>query len=131
MYAKAEPLFPFGHGLSYTTFDYSDLSIGRDGDNLNVAFTLTNTGERDGEEVVQLYLSLDDRTADTAPRLKEFSRLPLKAGEDVRVSFAIPLSEAGHWDEEAHGYAIPEGTKAHVAVGSSSKDIRLAGDVKL
>lgn len=131
MYAKAEPLFPFGHGLSYTTFDYSDLSIGRDGDNLNVAFTLTNTGERDGEEVVQLYLSLDDRTADTAPRLKEFSRLPLKAGEDVRVSFAIPLSEAGHWDEEAHGYAIPEGTKAHVAVGSSSKDIRLAGDEKL
>ena len=93
-YFEGEPLYPFGYGLSYTTFEYGELSVPTSiaaGDSVEVSFTVTNTGSRDGEEVVQLYASQIDSPV-PAPRksLKAFDRIALKAGESRTVRFTLP-----------------------------------------
>ena len=91
---SGEPLFPFGFGLSYTTFDYSDLRLSkkeiRSTEKITASFTLQNTGDREGDEVVQLYIR--DMLASVARpvlELKGFKRIRLKAGESKPVSFEI------------------------------------------
>ena len=128
MYAKAKPLFPFGFGLSYTTFKYSHLKVKKDGDNYVVRFDLKNTGSRDGEEVVQLYAKFKDD--DASKRLRGFERIPVKAGETVPVEIVVPAEDLKLWNSQAHAWAF-RGRKAKLLVGASSEDIRLKKSIKL
>ncbi len=89
-YFSGDPLYPFGYGLSYTTFDYSDLQVEKAGGSLKVSAVVTNTGSRSGDEVVQLYISNPDRDFRTPIRaLKGFERISLAVGESQRVDFEL------------------------------------------
>ena len=128
MYAKAEPLFPFGYGLSYTTFKYSHLKVKKDGDNYVVRFDLKNTGSRDGEEVVQLYAKF--KNDDASKRLRGFERVAVKAGETVPVEIVVPADDLKLWNSEKHAFDF-KGGRAKLLVGASSEDIRLKKNIKL
>ena len=128
MYAKAKPIFPFGYGLSYTTFKYSGLKASRDGDDFVFRFNLKNTGSRDGEEVVQLYATF--RGDDAARRLRGFERVAVKAGETKTVEIRVPADDMKLWDEGRHAFAF-KGSRAKIQIGASSADIRLKKNVKL
>ena len=128
MYAKAKPLFPFGFGLSYTTFKYSHLKVKKDGDNYVVRFDLKNTGSRDGEEVVQLYARF--KNDDASKRLRGFERVAVKAGETVPVEIVVPADDLKLWDSGKHAFAFRNG-RAKLLVGASSEDIRLKKNIKL
>ena len=128
MYAKAEPIFPFGHGLSYTSFKYSHLKVQKEEDRCLVSFDLKNTGSRDGEEVVQLYAKF--KGDDASKRLRGFERVAVKAGETVRVEIAVSLEDLKLWDTEQHAWAAPKG-RTRILIGASSEDIRLKKRVRL
>ncbi|MBR5108391.1 MAG: glycoside hydrolase family 3 C-terminal domain-containing protein [Bacteroidales bacterium] len=128
MYAKATPLFPFGYGLSYTTFKYSHLKVRKDGDNYVVKFDLKNTGSRDGEEVVQLYAKF--KNDDASKRLRGFERVAVKAGETVPVEIVVPADDLKLWDSEKHAFAF-RNKRAKMMIGASSEDIRLKKNIKL
>lgn len=111
--AGNSPLFPFGYGLSYTTFEYSNLSLASDKltaqDTLSISFTLKNTGKYDGTEVVQLYVQ-DKVGSITRPvkELKRFQRVTLKAGESIQVSLSLPVSELAFWGYDMN-YTVEPG----------------------
>lgn len=111
--AGNSPLFPFGYGLSYTTFEYSNLSLASDKltaqDTLSISFTLKNTGKYDGTEVVQLYVQ-DKVGSVTRPvkELKRFLRVTLKAGESTQVSLSLPVSELAFWGYDMN-YTVEPG----------------------
>ena len=128
MYAKAKPIYPFGYGLSYTSFKYSKMKVKKDGDNYVVSFKLKNTGKRDGEEVVQLYAKF--RKDDASKRLRGFQRVAVKAGETVDVVITVPADDLKLWDASSHSWAF-RGKRARLMVGASSKDIRLKKCIKL
>ena len=128
MYAKAKPIFPFGFGLSYTTFKYSHLKVKKDGDKYVVKFDLKNTGSRDGEEVVQLYAKFKDD--DASKRLRGFERVAVKAGETVPVEIVVPADDLKLWDSDKHAFAF-RNSRAKLLVGASSEDIRLKKNIKL
>ena len=111
--AGNSPLFPFGYGLSYTTFEYSNLSLASDKltaqDTLSISFTLKNTGKYDGTEVVQLYVQ-DKVGSITRPvkELKRFQRVTLKAGESTQLSLSLPVSELAFWGYDMN-YTVEPG----------------------
>lgn len=111
--AGNSPLFPFGYGLSYTTFEYSNLSLASDKltaqDTLSISFTLKNTGKYDGTEVVQLYVQ-DKVGSVTRPvkELKRFQRVTLKAGESIQASLSLPVSELAFWGYDMN-YTVEPG----------------------
>jgi beta-glucosidase len=113
------PAFPFGHGLSYTTFGYDDLRVG----DRAVSVTVTNTGARTGYAVPQLYLGLPAVVPQPPRQLKGFRKLELQPGESVSVEFALTDRDLSYWD---NGWRIAEG-EYRVQVGESSRDIRLEG----
>jgi beta-glucosidase len=121
------PLFPFGHGLSYTSFAYGDLSLSSQTpsptDVVRIALDVANTGARDGEEVIQLYLR-DEFASSSRPvkQLAGFVRLALRAGETRRVTFHLDLSLLGFYDPGMRFVVEPGGVE--VQVGASSEDIR-------
>lgn len=127
----ATPLYPFGYGLSYTTFAYSDLAIATDpatGLPLNVSFTLTNTGNRDGEEVAQLYLR--DCVASTSQpmlQLKAFRRVALKKGESRRIDLTLKPSDFEIVDLDYR--TVIEPGDFELMIGSSSANIHLKATV--
>jgi beta-glucosidase len=126
--------YPFGHGLSYTSFDYSDLAVTahdvEDPVALTAALTLANTGNRDGSEVVQLYI--DDHTGvlQVPPReLRGFVKVRLAAGDSRRVTLDVLRSDLEHVHPEA-GWMFPGG-RLDVLVGSSSRDLRLRASAEV
>ncbi|MCF0176241.1 MAG: glycoside hydrolase family 3 C-terminal domain-containing protein [Bacteroidales bacterium] len=127
-YFRDEPLYTFGHGLSYTSFRYGGLRVKEHGDSLDVSFTLKNTGSRDGDEVAQVYVRLKDYETENgvAPikELKGFKRVALKAGEKQRVKISIPYSQLRYWSVSDHAFRTT-GEIPEILVGSSSSDIRL------
>ena len=128
MYAKAKPIFPFGYGLSYTTFKYSHMKVRKDGDNYVVSVDVTNTGSRDGEEVVQLYVKF--KHDDAAKRLRGFERVAVKAGETVPVEIVVPADDLKLWNSETHAFDFRKG-RTKLMLGASSEDIRLKKNIKL
>ncbi|MCM2129359.1 glycoside hydrolase family 3 C-terminal domain-containing protein [Larsenimonas rhizosphaerae] len=122
------PLFPFGHGLSYTTFEYSDLTLSGDAiraeQGLSVTLRVTNTGQRAGHEVIQLYVS--DRTC-TVPvaekALKGFHKVYLAPGESISVTLDLTHRDLAWYDVDHQCFRAPSGT-FEVHVGASSRDIR-------
>ena len=123
------PLFSFGYGLSYTTFKYSDLQItsGDSQDNMEtVSFTVTNTGNRDGDEVAQLYIQdMVSSVATPSIMLKDFARINLKKGESKRISFRLGKEQLGMYDASMKFVVEPGDFK--VMVGPASNDIKLEG----
>ena len=122
------PLFPFGHGLSYTTFNYSDLrvSVNEDEGVVSVSLNVENVGKLTGDEVVQLYVR-DEYSSIARPlmMLRGFRRITLKPGEKTTVEFKLTLDDLAMYDTELRRIVEP-GTY-QVLVGSSSMDIRLMG----
>lgn len=123
-----KPLFPFGHGLSYTHFSYSKLRMSakemKKGESLTCTITLTNNGDRDGSEVVQLYLS-DKKSALPRPpkELKGFQKVELKAGESREVSFVINEDLLQYYNDREQAWAAEPG-RFEVLVGASSQEIK-------
>lgn len=130
MYFEGAVLYPFGHGLSYTHFEYSRLRVkprrtGTDGQ-VTVSVDVKNVGQRVGDEVVQLYIR--DAEASVKRPIKElrgFQRITLQPGEKRTVTFSLPVGELAFWDMIAGDYVVEEG-EFTILVGSSSEDIRLA-----
>lgn len=122
-----EPLFPFGFGLSYTTFKFSGLQVGKPSASgaVTVRATVTNTGQRAGSQVAQLYL---EQPADGAPprQLKGFQRVDLEPGESAQVRFTVAARDQSYFDVTEHRWKAAAGTY-RVRVGSSSRDLPLSG----
>lgn len=120
------PRYCFGHGLSYTQFEYRDLCITSGQDSANIRLTVRNTGKVYGEEIVQLYFA-DEYASVTRPQreLARFCRVALQPGEMKQIAFDLPYSQLAFWDK-ARGWKIEKGGY-RVLVGASSEDIRLEG----
>jgi beta-glucosidase len=127
-----DPLWPFGHGLSYTSFGYSRLrvaGVASSTSNASVSITLTNTGGMAGSEVVQLYLGFPASTGEPPKVLRGFEKVKgMTAGAAATVTFTVTAEEVQVWDTDAQTWAITPGTYS-VYVGSSSRDIRLTGSL--
>ena len=126
--AKDVPvLYPFGHGLSYVDFEYSDLTLKSSAKGVKVSFNLTNTGGMEAEEVIQIYAGRPE-SAITRPEkeLAGFQRVTLQAGETKNVTVDIDKEVFRHWDEASDWWTVEKGA-ADFYVGSSSDDIRLTG----
>ena len=127
---NVEPLFPFGHGLSYTTFKYSDLKIDEKSDNglkINVSLNIENTGAREGAEVVQLYVR-DVASSLERPlkELKAFKKINLKPGEKQGLTLTLTERDLAFYNPESKRWTAEPG-EFEILVGSSSRDIRLTG----
>jgi beta-glucosidase len=124
-----EPLFPFGYGLSYTSFDYSDLtisdrSISQEGE-IEISFVLKNTGPAAGKEVVQLYVrDLESRLPRPDKELKAFKKIALQPGESQKVSFNLDRQALTYYDPSIPGWVAEPG-EFELLIGASSRDIRL------
>jgi len=130
-YFKGKPLYPFGYGLSYTTFSYSDLKIKEAGENIKISFKVKNNGELDGDEVSQLYIKMPDMNFPVPiKQLKGFKRIPIKAGQTELVEINVKKENLRYWDEKKSMFITPNG-KYVFMIGSSSMNIRLNGSLTL
>ncbi|WP_340031843.1 glycoside hydrolase family 3 C-terminal domain-containing protein [Paenibacillus sp. FSL K6-1122] len=126
---ELEPLFPFGYGLSYTTFEYADLKVDRteltDQDEGNVQVRVTNTGDRAGKEIVQLYVSDVESTVIRPVReLKGFAKVALEPGESKVVSFTLNKRSFAYYNVDMKDWHVETG-EFEIQVGSSSRDIHV------
>ena len=127
---SAQPLYPFGFGLSYTTFSFTDMNVSQQADSVTVSFTLTNTGDRDGAEVAQLYLRQEHATVVRPERqLIAFEKVFLKKGERQRLTMRLSKEDFSFMDEE--GSLRFEPSDYTLMLGSSSQDIHLEKTIAL
>jgi beta-glucosidase len=135
MYNKYPPLFPFGHGLTYTTFQYSDLQLSKksvsDGETVNIMFTIQNTGSCDSDEVPQIYVSNPGSKIERPSKaLKGFDRVFIKKGETKNITIPLKAEDLKHWDETTGKWDLEKG-QVQFFIGSSSVDQRLKGTLKI
>ncbi len=127
---KIEPLLPFGHGLSYTTFDYSNLEVSstlKKGEPLMVSFDLTNSGTLRGQEIAQIYVhDVESRLVRPFKELKAFEKVALAPGETKRVTIALDERALSYWDPAVKSFVAEPG-EFKILIGASSADIRLEG----
>ncbi|HEY2342262.1 MAG TPA: glycoside hydrolase family 3 C-terminal domain-containing protein, partial [Chthoniobacteraceae bacterium] len=130
MYLRGAPLFPFGHGLSYTAFRYDALKLSASqlaaSQTMQVSLQVANTGQRAGDEVVQLYTRLTGPTKVPRPakELRGFVRVSLAPGEKRSVTLSVPFEKLAYWDEASHGFRVEPGAY-EIMLGASSEDVRL------
>ena len=129
------PLYPFGYGLSYTTFAYQNLRTSADtlaaGDTLTVGVDVTNTGKRAGDEVVQLYVRhLGSSVARPREDLRGYKRITLRPRETRTVEFSLPASSLAYWNPDTHRWVV-EQEPVELAVAASSADIRLRRTIRV
>jgi len=131
LYLRNDPLFPFGHGLSYTTFKYENLklstnTIPRSG-SLDITVEIENTGKRAGDEVPQLYVhQVKSIIKRPIKELRGFQRVSLEPGEKKTIKFTLPAEQLAYWDETLHAFQVEPGV-FEILVGASSADIRIKG----
>jgi beta-glucosidase len=135
MYISGKPLFPFGHGLTYTEFKYSKLQISPSQlpatGNATVNLEVENIGKRAGDEVVQLYVhDVECSVKRPTKELRGFQRITLQPGEKKTVAFTLPAEKLSFWDVKRHGFVVEAG-QFDVLAGSSSEDIRVQGRVEV
>lgn len=137
MYTRHKPLYEFGYGLSYTTFDYSDLKLDkksyRASDVIRVSFDVANSGTMDGDEVAQVYVKPVNVQSDIVlphRQLKGFKRKTIKVGNSEVITIEIPASELNYFCEEVNEFVTYKGD-LEIQVGASSEDIRLTQRFKL
>ena len=129
MYFQGEPLYPFGYGLSYTSFSYANLRTSAKsltaGGSILVKVDLKNTGSRAGDEVVQLYVKhLNSSVQRPLQELKAFRRVSLRPGETRTVALELKGEQLAYWDVSRHKFVVESGS-TQIMVGSSSADIKL------
>jgi beta-glucosidase len=129
MYSKHKALYPFGFGLSYSSFTYSNLKLSSKSLNtsghITVSVDISNTGTYNGDEVVQLYVShLNSKVVRPQKELKSFSRVHIKTGETKTVNLILKAEDLAYWNESLHAFEV-EKNQIKVMVGSSSEDLRL------
>ena len=132
---RIEPLFPFGHGLSYAAFEYSPLSLIEDqvssADDVEVTVEITNIGVRKGSEVVQLYIKdLQPRLSRPEQELKDFAKVTLDVGQSTSVRFRLNTRSLAFYDPHQKAWLVEPG-EYEVRLGSSSRDIRSTGKFSL
>jgi beta-glucosidase len=132
---EIEPLFPFGHGLSYTQFQYTDLDVDdAPGGGLDVSFVVRNVGPRTGAEVPQVYVGAprqDTPGVDFAVKqLAGFTRVVLRPGGAARVTVRIDQRDLAYWSVVQHDWVLA-GDRRAIFVGASSRDIRLRGEARV
>jgi len=121
---EQEVAYAFGFGLSYTTFDYGQASAVVTADDIEIRIPVTNTGERDGHEVVQVYVSVPGSRVRRAPReLKAFASVAIAAGQTADVVLSVARDDLAYWDTRLRRWVV-EGGEYHCAVGASSRDLR-------
>lgn len=130
---EGNALYPFGYGLSYSEFDYNNLVIDNtlygENETIDLNFDISNNGERNGEEVVQIYLSeVDPGTGSPIRSLVDFKRVPIAQGSCKNVKIQLPVSRFARWDAESKAYLTNSG-KYLLQVGASSDDIRLQKEI--
>lgn len=137
LYFEKEPLYPFGYGLSYTSFTYDNLVFDNKSLNLNgnidlkVKFDIENSGKLKGEEVVQLYVKdLNSSVKQPIKELRSFDRIKLGKGESKTVCFKLTNQDFSYWSTEKNGWNIEPG-KFEIMIGASSERIRLKGIVRI
>ena len=131
MFFEGDVIYPFGHGLSYTSFAYSDIKIsskelltGRE-NQIDVEVTITNTGEMKGDEVLQLYVKdMESSVVQPTKRLRDFQRIALDPGETETVSFTLNNEDFSYWDAKTKSWIVEAGD-FEIQIGSSSADIKL------
>ncbi|MBR3286680.1 MAG: glycoside hydrolase family 3 C-terminal domain-containing protein [Bacteroidales bacterium] len=127
---KRKPVrYPFGYGLTYTKFDYADAQISKPkysaNEEIEVTFTLSNTGQMAADEVVQLYVHRVDATVEWPEKeLKAFRRVALQPGASQQVTLTVPVEQLKYWDEAQHDWALEHG-QVELLIGASTGDIRL------
>ncbi len=135
MYINGKPLFPFGHGLSYTDFKYSNFKIASKKINtkgqVDVNVTVQNTGKRKGDEVVQLYVhDVVSSVKRPVKELRGFQKISLNPGEKQSLTFTVPADKLAFYDEKTHAFVVEPGM-FDIMVGSSSEDIRASGQFEV
>lgn len=125
LYYKGKPLYPFGYGLSYAKFEYSDFDVSENGDVISVSLDVANVSETDSDEVVQIYFRMEDPSVKRPlKQLTAFTRVHIEGGQTLRVMFDISKSELRFYDVSRERFAIEQGRYTFMA-GASSEDIRL------
>jgi beta-glucosidase len=126
-----EPAFAFGHGLSYTTFDYTNLNIEKNGERVKMSLLLSNIGQMAGAEVVQVYVQ-DEKSSLERPEkeLKAFHKTFLTPGASEEIIFELNKDAFSYFDDNQQKWVLEPG-KFNILVGSSSRDIRLSGDIEM
>ena len=135
MYLNGAPLYPFGHGLSYTNFKYSALQVAqprvRANSTITVRVTVENTGTRAGDEVVQLYVhEVQPSVKRPTKELRGFQRITLNPRQRKTVTFTLPAEKLAYWDEKTARFVTKPGA-FDVMVGSSSADIRVKSQIRV
>jgi beta-glucosidase len=119
-----QPAYPFGHGLTYTTFEYSDITVKPSRGGYDLTFTLSNTGQYDAAEVAQVYVGeVNPTVLRPSKELKAYKKVFVKAGESVQVDVHLPKSAFAFYDVDSHDWKIKSG-EFNIMVGASSCDIR-------
>jgi len=125
------PLFPFGFGLSYTSFSYSNLQVGAlSGNRATVTATVTNTGSRAGTDVAQLYVGDPAAAGEPPHQLKGFQRITLNPGASGTVTFTVTAHDLASWDTTSSNWIAQAGSY-QVLVGNSSRNLPLTGTITL
>ena len=132
-YFDGKPLFPFGYGLGYSEFVYDNLTMDKTvfgaNESINLSFNLSNEGDRDGEEVVQVYIrEVDAKKGSPQRSLIDFKRVPLVGGASQKVIFQLPVSRFVRWDADDRVYRTNAG-RYLIQVGASSEDIRMEKEI--
>ena len=135
MYFRGEPLFPFGYGLSYTSFRYSNLRVSAarmsQGATVTVSVEVTNTGSRAGEEVVEMYVEHEGSKVERPQKeLKGFRRIALQPGATATVEFPLAAKALAWWDSKRHAFEVENDT-VKVLVGGSSADLPLSREISV
>jgi beta-glucosidase len=126
---QGEPLFPFGHGLSYSMFEYGDLEVSPGhaaaSDTVTIRVNVRNTGDRDGDEVVQLYVrDVASSVPQARQQLQGFRRVHLLTGEQRTITLPLSVRDLAFYDEAQRQFVVEPG-EFEIRIGASSRDIRL------
>jgi len=126
-YFQGEPLFPFGHGLSYTTFTYGDVQLpasAKDDETIKICVPVTNSGKMDGDEIVQVYIKKQSDTEGPIKALRAFKRVHIPAGQTIQVELELTPKQLEWWDAETNTMRTQAG-KFDIMIGGNSVDLQI------